>query len=101
MERTFEYRMRPNTTQESTLFREVRWYRQCICTVGPQPLPATQVAIGLDIGLTCLVADSEGHTTDHPKAYHHTIPRNAVADVGRTSRNLSLHGRIFAPTAAS
>src|SRR5262249_16400960 len=35
------------------------------------------------------------------KPYHHAIPPNVEADVGSTSRNLSLYGRIFAPTVAS
>src|SRR5215813_8666334 len=50
-----------------------------ICRVEPQPLPATQAAIGLDMGLTYLVADSEGHTTDHPKAYRKSMQRLAGA----------------------
>ena len=59
--------------------RSSGWYLQCICTVEPKPLPMTQAAIGLDMGLTSLVTDSEGHTTDHPKAYRKSMQRLAGA----------------------
>jgi putative transposase len=43
------------------------WYLQCVCEVEPKPLPATGKAIGLDMGLKSLVADSEGNTVPHPQ----------------------------------
>jgi len=70
MERTFEYRMRPNTTQEAALFTVLKASRR---------LYTTKAAIGLDMGLTSLVTDSEGHTTDHPKAYRKSMQRLAGA----------------------
>lgn len=43
------------------------WYLQCVCEVEPQPLPPTGKVVGLDMGITSLVADSEGRTVPHPK----------------------------------
>jgi putative transposase len=55
------------------------WYLQCICTVAPQPLPAIERAIGLDMGITYLVADSEGNRRDNPQAYRTSMRRLAGA----------------------
>jgi len=53
------------------------WYLQCICTVEPQPLPTLETAIGLDMGITYLVADSEGNRRENPKAYRTSMQRLA------------------------
>ena len=42
------------------------WHLQCICEVEPQPLAPTGKAIGLDMGVKSLIADSEGNTVPHP-----------------------------------
>lgn len=42
------------------------WYLQCVCEVEPKPLSATGRAIGLDMGIKSLVADSDGNTIPHP-----------------------------------
>jgi len=55
------------------------WYLQCICTVEPQPMPPTETVIGLDMGITYLVADSEGQTTENPTAYRKSMQRLAGA----------------------
>ena len=49
------------------------WYLQIICEVNNQP-PKTKIetAIGLDMGLTYLVADSEGNTIQAPKMFRKT-----------------------------
>ena len=43
------------------------WYLQCVCEVETEPLPATGRAVGLDMGLKAIVADSEGHIVPHPQ----------------------------------
>jgi len=43
------------------------WYLQCTCEVEPQLLAPTGKAIGLDMGIKSLVADSEGNTVPHPQ----------------------------------
>jgi len=46
--------------------RSSSWYLQCVCEVEPQSLGPTNKAIGLDMGLKSLVADSDGNTAPHP-----------------------------------
>ncbi len=43
------------------------WYVQCVCETEPEPLPKKDNAIGLDMGIRYLVADSNGHAIDNPK----------------------------------
>src|SRR5437764_4572404 len=43
------------------------WYLQCICETEPEPLPKKDNALGLDMGIRYLVADSNGHVIDNPK----------------------------------
>ncbi len=49
------------------VFRPSGWYVQCICETEPQPLPKKDNAVGLDMGIRYLVADSNGHIIDNPK----------------------------------
>jgi putative transposase len=53
------------------------WYLQCICTIEPHPLPTMETAIGLDMGITYLVADSEGNRLENPQAYRKSMQRLA------------------------
>jgi putative transposase len=55
------------------------WYLQCVCTIEPKPLPDNGKAVGLDMGITYLVADSEGITTENPRAYKRSLERLAKA----------------------
>jgi putative transposase len=55
------------------------WYLQCVCAVEPKPLSENGKAVGLDMGITYLVADSEGVTTENPRAYKHSLSRLAKA----------------------
>jgi len=55
------------------------WYLQCVCAVEPKPLPDNGTAVGLDMGITYLVADSEGNTTENPRAYKRSLERLAKA----------------------
>lgn len=43
------------------------WYLQCICETEPQPLEPTGKAIGLDMGVKVLIADSDGNMVENPK----------------------------------
>lgn len=42
------------------------WYLQCVCETAAPPLAPTGKAVGLDMGLKSLVADSDGNTVPHP-----------------------------------
>ncbi len=53
------------------------WYLQCICAVEAQPFSAPEAAIGLDMGITSLVADSAGNIVENPKAYRQSMERLA------------------------
>ena len=55
------------------------WYLQCVCAVAAQPLPENDRAVGLDLGITYLVADSDGHTIENPRAYKRSLERLANA----------------------
>lgn len=48
------------------------WYLQCVCRVAPKPFVDQYEAIGLDMGITYLVADSDGNTVEKPKPYRRT-----------------------------
>ena len=49
------------------VLRPSGWYLQCVCETEPVPLPKKDNAIGLDMGIRYLVADSDGHIIDNPK----------------------------------
>ncbi len=55
------------------------WYLQCVCAVAAKPLPENERAVGLDMGITYLVADSEGNTVENPRAYKRSLSRLAKA----------------------
>ncbi|WP_233498359.1 transposase [Meiothermus sp. QL-1] len=60
------------------------WYAVYVCEVQVQPLPPSENAVGIDLGLSHFVATSEGETFAPPKAY-----RKAEARLKRTQRSLS------------
>jgi len=43
------------------------WYLHCVCETEPTPLPKKDNAVGLDMGIRYLVADSNGHIIENPK----------------------------------
>lgn len=47
--------------------RRSGWYLQCICEVSAKPLPVNDRAIGIDVGLKHLIADSDGNTVPNDK----------------------------------
>jgi putative transposase len=49
------------------VLRPSGWYLQCVCETTPVPLPQKGNAVGLDMGIRYLVADSNGHIIDNPK----------------------------------
>ena len=49
------------------ILRPSGWYLQCVCETEPAPLPKKDNAVGLDMGIRYLVADSTGHMIDNPK----------------------------------
>src|SRR5207249_9584489 len=55
------------------------WYLQCICEVEPQPLPVLNNAVGLDMGITYTVADSDGGFVRNPKYLRASALRLAKA----------------------
>jgi len=44
-----------------------KWFAIVQADQEPQPLPETEEAIGLDVGLTSFVVDSEGNTIENPR----------------------------------
>lgn len=61
-----------------------RWYAIYTCEVEARPLPPSEAAVGIDLGLTHFVATSEGETFAPPRTY-----RKAEAKLKRTQRSLS------------
>jgi len=55
------------------------WYVQCVCETEPNPMPENDRAIGLDMGITYLLADSEGHFVENPKCLKASLKRLAKA----------------------
>ena len=49
------------------VLRPSGWYLQCVCETTPVPLPQRDNAVGLDMGIRYLVADSNGHMVENPK----------------------------------
>ena len=55
------------------------WYVQCVCDVDEQPLPTRDSAVGLDMGITYLLADSNGMVAENPKWYRSSLKTLAHA----------------------
>lgn len=49
------------------VLRPSGWYLQCVCETSPEPLPKKDNAVGLDMGIRYLVADSNGQVVENPK----------------------------------
>src|SRR6266487_1253823 len=48
------------------VLRPSGWYVQCICETEPSPLPKKENAVGLDMGIRYLIADSDGRIVENP-----------------------------------
>lgn len=49
------------------VLRPSGWYLQCVCETEPEPLPKKDNAVGLDMGIRYLIADSNGQIVENPK----------------------------------
>jgi putative transposase len=49
------------------VLRPSGWYVQCVCETEPQPLPKKNNAVGLDMGIRYLIADSDGGIVENPQ----------------------------------
>jgi putative transposase len=54
-----------------------RWFAIVQADQEPQPLPETEEAIGLDVGLTSFVVDSEGNEIENPRCGDHAADKLA------------------------
>jgi putative transposase len=61
------------------VLRPSGWYLQCVCETMPVPLPPKQNAVGLDMGITALLADSDGNRTPNPAPLRRSLDRLAKA----------------------
>ena len=61
------------------VLRPSGWYLQCVCETPPHPLLKKENAVGLDMGIRSLVADSHGHLINNPKHARKTAKRLAHA----------------------
>lgn len=60
------------------------WYLQCICEIEPQLLESTGKAIGLDMGIKVLLADSDGGLVENPQHL-----KAGLKTLAHAQRNLS------------
>ena len=61
-----------------------KWYACFACEVDVQPLPPTNRAIGLDVGISALITTSDGDKVEHPAFY-----RAAQDELRRKQRKLA------------
>lgn len=66
------------------VLRPSGWYLQCVTETVSKPLPTLETEIGLDMGITYLVADSEGRVVKNPK---HLIA--GAVDLANAQRRLA------------
>jgi len=52
-----------------------RYFVSLLCEVEPEPLPPTDKAVGVDLGLTDLVVTSDGKKTGNPKFFERDLKR--------------------------
>jgi putative transposase len=64
------------------------WYLQCVCETTPSPLPPKHNAVGLDMGITALLADSEGTRVPNPQPL-----RRSLAKLAKAQRHLARRKR--------
>ncbi len=49
------------------VLRPSGWHVQCVCETQPHPLPPMNNAVGLDMGIRYLIADSNGEIVENPR----------------------------------
>jgi putative transposase len=75
------------------VLRPSGWYLQCVCETEPQLFPKKENAVGLDLGLRYLVADSNGDTIDTPKHAKKSAKKLARAQRKLAKCNRGSHRR--------
>ena len=74
-----------------------RWYLNVTVEVKKQPRSEGKAAAGIDLGLTDLVATSDGHKEENARFYQDLEPALAVAQrANKTSRVRAIHAKIKA-----
>jgi putative transposase len=74
------HRELPGTIKTLRLTRKAgKWYAVLACEVAAEPLLATGVDVGIDVGLTSLITTSEGEHVEHPAWYRRAQKRLRVA----------------------
>jgi putative transposase len=74
------HRQVPGTIKTLRLTRKAgKWYAVLACDAAPEPLPATGVDVGIDVGLTSLITTSAGEHVEHPAWYRRAQRRLRVA----------------------
>lgn len=64
------------------------WYACFSCIVEPEPLPATDKVVGIDVGLTHFATLSDGEHIENPRFFHHDEKALAKAQrhLGKTEK---------------
>lgn len=58
-------------TAHLVLRADNHWYVLIVCDLGDAPEKRAGAAVGLDVGLTNFVADSDGNTVENPRCFKH------------------------------
>jgi putative transposase len=84
--RTVQHRPLEGTPKTCTIRRRAtgKWYVTIVCEVEAQPLPPTEEAVGIDVGLLSFATLSTGESTPCPR-----FLRTDEKDLKRTQRKLS------------
>jgi len=69
------------------------WYLQCACESVPKLLPPTGKYVGLDVGLTHLVADSDGRTWKNHRSFQKSMSKLAKAQREMARKTKGSHRR--------
>ena len=74
------HRVLPSQPKTLRLVRQADdWYAVFVCETHPGPLPITGSEIGIDVGVTSLIATSDGEHVQHPGWYRQSERRLRVA----------------------
>lgn len=77
------------------------WYLQAVCETDATPLPPTGKSVGLDFGLTFLVADSEGNKIENPRNLQRSLRKLRIAQRRISRRKKGSNRRRKASFAAA
>ena len=83
-----------------TIKRDVNhWYVTFSCEVEEEPLPPSDEAVGIDLGLLHLATLSTGETIENPRHYRRSLKRMKVLSQIKDSRKKGSHRRKRAASA--